>query len=89
MVFDDEFSTVTFMRRGTIPPNWIDIVKLRSPSGALNNIFTSRILGSLLVLRKITEKPKVMIRASLQRIIIKLSHRHSPNGTYKKFRSAR
>ena len=32
MVFDDEFSTVPFMREGTIPTNWTDLVQLRSQS---------------------------------------------------------
>ena len=27
VVFDDEFSTVPFMREGKIPPNWTDLVQ--------------------------------------------------------------
>ena len=38
VVFDDEFSTVPFIREGKIPPNWKNIVKRRSQSGALENI---------------------------------------------------
>ena len=38
MVFDDEFSTVPFMREGTIPPNWTDLVQCGSQSGAPENI---------------------------------------------------
>ena len=38
MVFDDEFSIVTFIREVTIPPNWKDIVQLISQKGAPNNI---------------------------------------------------
>ena len=38
MVFDDEFSTVPFMREGTMPPNFTDIVQLSSQSGAPDNI---------------------------------------------------
>ena len=30
MVFDDDFSTVIFMREVTIPPNWTDIGKSSS-----------------------------------------------------------
>ena len=30
LVFDNDFSTVPFMREGTIPPNWIDLVQRRS-----------------------------------------------------------
>ena len=30
VVFDDEFSTIPFMREGTISPNWTDIVQRRS-----------------------------------------------------------
>ena len=33
VVFDGEFSTVIFMREGTIPQNWIDIVQCSSQSG--------------------------------------------------------
>ena len=38
MLFDDEFSTVPFIREGTIPPNWTDIVQHSSQSGAPENI---------------------------------------------------
>ena len=38
VVFDDEFSTVPFMREGIIPPNWTDLVQRRSQSGAIENI---------------------------------------------------
>ena len=38
VVFDDEFSIVTFIREVTIPPNWKDIVQLISQKGAPNNI---------------------------------------------------
>ena len=38
MVFDDEFSTVLLMRKGTIPPNWSDIVQLSSQSFTPDNI---------------------------------------------------
>ena len=38
MVFDDEFFTVPFMREGTIPPNWTDILQRISQSGAPDNI---------------------------------------------------
>ena len=34
MVFDDEFSTVIFIREGTIPPNWTYLVQRISQSGA-------------------------------------------------------
>ena len=37
-VFDDEFSKVPFMRYGTIPPNWKDLVQRISKSGASDNI---------------------------------------------------
>ena len=38
MVFYDEFSTVTFMREGTIPPNGIDFVQRISQIGAPDHI---------------------------------------------------
>ena len=38
VVFDDEFSTVSFKRYGTIPPNWTDLMLHRSQSGATDNI---------------------------------------------------
>ena len=38
LVFDDEFSTFSFMREGTIIPNWTDIVQRISQRGALENI---------------------------------------------------
>ena len=38
LVFDDEFSTVTFMRECKIPPNWTDLMKHTSQSGAPDNI---------------------------------------------------
>ena len=38
MVFDDEFSTVPFMREGAIPPNLKGPVQLRSHSTAPKNI---------------------------------------------------
>ena len=38
VVFDDDFSTVLFMREDTIPPNCTDIVQRRSQSVALENI---------------------------------------------------
>ena len=38
VVFDDEFYTVPFMREGTIPPNWTDLVQRSSRSGAPENI---------------------------------------------------
>ena len=34
VMFDDEFSTVPFMREGTIPTNWTDLVQRRSQSCA-------------------------------------------------------
>ena len=37
MVFDDDFYAVSFMREGTIPPNWTDFVQRRSESGAPDN----------------------------------------------------
>ena len=27
MVFDDKFSTVSYMEKGTVPPNWADLVQ--------------------------------------------------------------
>ena len=38
VVVDDEFSTVTVMREGTITPNWTDLVQYRSQIGAMENI---------------------------------------------------
>ena len=38
MVFDDEFSTVTFMREGTILPNRTDLVQRSSQSGVSENV---------------------------------------------------
>ena len=38
VVFDDEFSTVPFIREVTITPNWTDLVKCISQSGAPGNI---------------------------------------------------
>ena len=38
VVFDDEVSTVPFMREGTITPNWEYLVQCRSQSGAPDNI---------------------------------------------------
>ena len=38
MVFDDEFSTVPFMREDTILPNWTDLVYHISQIGAPYNI---------------------------------------------------
>ena len=38
MVFYYEFSTVPFIRKDTIPPNWTDIVKRSSKSSAPENI---------------------------------------------------
>ena len=38
MVFDDDFSAVSFVRYNTILPNWTDIVQHISQSGALDNI---------------------------------------------------
>ena len=38
MVFHDEFSTFPLMREVTIPPNWKDIVKRSSHSGAPETI---------------------------------------------------
>ena len=38
MVFDDEFSTVPFMREGTIPLNWTDLVQHSSEIGAPEDI---------------------------------------------------
>ena len=38
VVFDDEFSTVTFMREGTIPPNWTDPVQRSLQIDELDNI---------------------------------------------------
>ena len=40
MVFDDESSTVPFMREGKIPPNWIDLVYHSSQNYAPDNIDT-------------------------------------------------
>ena len=36
--FNDEFSTVPFMKEGTIPPNWKDLVQRISQSCAQNDI---------------------------------------------------
>ena len=38
MEFNDEFSTKSFTREGTIPPNWTYLVQCISHSGALENI---------------------------------------------------
>ena len=38
VVFDDELSTVPFMREGTITPNWADLVQRSSKSGAPESI---------------------------------------------------
>ena len=38
VVFDDEFSTVNFMREVTIPPTWTYLVQHSSQSYALENI---------------------------------------------------
>ena len=38
VVFDAKFSKVLFMREVTKTPNWTDLVKHRSPSGAIDNI---------------------------------------------------
>ena len=38
MVLDDEFTTVPFVKEGTIPPNWTYIVQHISKSGAPYNI---------------------------------------------------
>ena len=38
VLFDDEISTVTFMREGPVPPNWTDIVQRISYSGSPENI---------------------------------------------------
>ena len=38
VVFDDEFSTVTFIREGITLPNWTYIVQHSSQSGAPENI---------------------------------------------------
>ena len=38
VVFDDEISTVLFMREITISPNWKDLVQCSSQSGAPDNI---------------------------------------------------
>ena len=38
VVFDNEFSTVTFIREGTISPNWTYLVQCSSQSGAPKNI---------------------------------------------------
>ena len=37
-MFDDEFTTVPFMREGTIPPNFTDLVQRSSQSVAPENI---------------------------------------------------
>ena len=52
-------------------------------------ILTSKILGSLQILRNIPEKLQVTIRVLLPRIIIKVPHCRSPNRTHKKVRTAR
>ena len=39
MVFDDEFSTVTFMRESTIPPNCTDIMQRIPKRGEPENIY--------------------------------------------------
>ena len=39
VVFDDEFSTVPFMREGKIPPNFTYLVQHISQSGTPNNIY--------------------------------------------------
>ena len=39
VVFDDEFTTVPFMREVTIPTNWTDLVQRSSQSGAPDNIY--------------------------------------------------
>ena len=38
VVFDDKLSDVPFIREGTIPPNWTDLVQHSSQSGAPDNI---------------------------------------------------
>ena len=38
VVFDDEFTTVRFMREGTIPSNWTYLVKCRSQSVVSDDI---------------------------------------------------
>ena len=38
VVFDDEFYTVTLIKEGTIPQNWIDLVQHISQSDAPENI---------------------------------------------------
>ena len=38
VVFDDEFSILTFMKEGTIPPNWTDLVQCISQIGSQENI---------------------------------------------------
>ena len=38
VVFDDEFSTVPFMREGKIPPNWTDLAQCSSQSREPDNI---------------------------------------------------
>ena len=38
VLFDDELSTVPFMKEGTIPPNWTDLVQRSSQSGSPDNI---------------------------------------------------
>ena len=39
MVFDDEVSTVPFMREGTITPNWTYLVQCSSQIGTIDNIY--------------------------------------------------
>ena len=38
VAFYDEFSTVSFMMEGTIPPNWTDLLKFNSKSGVPENV---------------------------------------------------
>ena len=55
VLFDDEFSTVPFMREGKINQNWIYLVKHSSQSGAPENICI-KIIGSLQILKRILSK---------------------------------
>ena len=83
VVFADEFYTVPFMREGTMPPNWTDLVQRSSQSGAPENIDLKDTWFTIDP-EENTRKTQVTSRASLQMIIIKCSRRHGPNRMYKK-----
>ena len=88
VVFDDDFSTVPFIREVKIPPKWIDLVQCRSQSGAPENIDLRDTLSTP-DLEEYTRKLQVTSWSSLQRIIIRHPRRHSPKLTYKRVHPAR